>query len=350
MIKKKNTIKDIARMAGVSKGTVDRVLHKRGKVSKTALAKVEKILKEIDFHPNPIARNLKENKVYKICVLIPDDKIDVYWTPAHEGIYEAQKEFIAFGLVVEKFLYHPHNKQDFHKKSMEAIKVKPDLLLMTPLFEQESFQISQTCKEEKIRVALFNNHLNTKTTQSFIGQDLVQSGKIAANLIDKILPSESDIGIIHIDKEPHLLLKEQGFKEYYINQECSHRILDAKDFNSDNQDRFKHDVKQYIRNNPNVAALFITNSKVYMIAEILSKLPKSCVLVGYDLVPKNVSYLKEGKLDFLIHQRPKEQAYLSINYFAEFFLFGKNVPLKNLLPIDIITAQNVDYYLNQSSN
>ena len=36
---KKYTIKDIAQMAGVSKGTVDRVLHKRGKVSEDALKK-----------------------------------------------------------------------------------------------------------------------------------------------------------------------------------------------------------------------------------------------------------------------------------------------------------------------
>src|SRR5690606_21270338 len=37
-------IKDIARMAGVSKGTVDRVLHKRGRVSQASYEKVMKVL------------------------------------------------------------------------------------------------------------------------------------------------------------------------------------------------------------------------------------------------------------------------------------------------------------------
>ena len=41
-------IKDIARLAGVSVGTVDRVLHKRGKVSDKALEKVHAILAQID--------------------------------------------------------------------------------------------------------------------------------------------------------------------------------------------------------------------------------------------------------------------------------------------------------------
>ena len=44
MTKKKYTIKDIAKMAGVSKGTVDRVLHKRGKVSDEAHDKVKRVL------------------------------------------------------------------------------------------------------------------------------------------------------------------------------------------------------------------------------------------------------------------------------------------------------------------
>ena len=49
MIKKKYTIKDIARLADVSKGTVDRVLHRRGKVSKKALEQVTQVLEAIDY-------------------------------------------------------------------------------------------------------------------------------------------------------------------------------------------------------------------------------------------------------------------------------------------------------------
>ncbi|HNX12560.1 MAG TPA: LacI family DNA-binding transcriptional regulator, partial [Paludibacteraceae bacterium] len=40
-------IKDIAVLAGVSEGTVDRVLHNRGEVSKKSKEAVEKVLKEI---------------------------------------------------------------------------------------------------------------------------------------------------------------------------------------------------------------------------------------------------------------------------------------------------------------
>ena len=57
-------IKDIAELSGVSTGTVDRILHERGKVSEDARKKVEKILKEIDYQPNLIARSLALKKKY----------------------------------------------------------------------------------------------------------------------------------------------------------------------------------------------------------------------------------------------------------------------------------------------
>ena len=45
-------IKDIAERAGVSVGTVDRVLHDRPNVSKPAREKVEQALKEMNYQPN----------------------------------------------------------------------------------------------------------------------------------------------------------------------------------------------------------------------------------------------------------------------------------------------------------
>ena len=48
-------IKDIAERAGVSVGTVDRVLHNRPNVSKPAREKVEKALKEMNYQPDEVA-------------------------------------------------------------------------------------------------------------------------------------------------------------------------------------------------------------------------------------------------------------------------------------------------------
>ena len=56
------TIKDIAREAGVSIGTVDRVLHDRGMVSPETKARILDVMKELDYKPNHAAQGLAIRK------------------------------------------------------------------------------------------------------------------------------------------------------------------------------------------------------------------------------------------------------------------------------------------------
>ena len=76
-------------MSGVSTGTVDRILHNRGKVSEEAQKKVEKVLKEIDYHPNLIARSLALKKNYHFITLTPSFAKGEYWDKLCEGIDKA---------------------------------------------------------------------------------------------------------------------------------------------------------------------------------------------------------------------------------------------------------------------
>ena len=54
-ITSKIRIKDIAERAGVSVGTVDRIIHGRGNVSPISMERVQKVLDEINFTPNHYA-------------------------------------------------------------------------------------------------------------------------------------------------------------------------------------------------------------------------------------------------------------------------------------------------------
>lgn len=338
------TIKDIAVLAGVSKGTVDRVLHNRGKVSKKSFDKVDKVIKEIDFEPNAIARNLRINKTYKVCVLIPEEKVDSYWLPAYEGIKEATKEFKAFGILVEQYHYHPFKSASFLSESEKAIAAKPDALLMAPLFHLESLKIIETCNRKKIFVSLFNNRIDVLNTNNFIGQDLYQTGRVAANLVDKITKSDAKIAVIHINEESHMRQKEIGFRDYFKNIKTDKHQVAVCNLVSVDNTNFKKELNFFLKSYPSLSAIFVTNSKVHMVAELLSKKKNKISLIGYDLLAENVAFLNEGIIDFLIHQNPKRQAYLSLFYLAEHFLYGKKIPVKSLLPIDIITKENVNLY------
>ena len=61
------TIKDIAERAGVHRATVDKVLHNRVGVSDEVRMKVQRIIKEMGYTPNPAGRVLqKQGKKYRI--------------------------------------------------------------------------------------------------------------------------------------------------------------------------------------------------------------------------------------------------------------------------------------------
>lgn len=342
---KKHTIKDIAELAGVSKGTVDRVLHRRGKVSSKALAEVERVLKEIDYQPNPIARNLKNNKIYKIGVLLPSPDDDPYWTPAVQGIADAAKEFKPFGLVVNKFFYNPFNRVSFLEKSQEALQTSPNALLMVPIFQKEALDVFTKCQEREILVACNNNFIDTSDGANFIGQDLHQSGRVAASLIDKLIDKNDRSAVLHLNEETNMKLKENGFRNYFQDRKCAPKIKTFSLKTSD-ENAFKIAANDLIKSNPDIKGIFVTNSKTHQFIKAIEDSRKDIVIVGYDLLNENINYLKSGSIDFLIHQKPKRQAYLGVGYIAEHFLFGKEIPTQKLLPIDIITPENVRYYLD----
>ena len=65
------SIKDVARRAGVAPSTVSLVLNNTGYVSEKTREKVEKAMKELDYMPNELARNLYRNKTNIIGIIIP---------------------------------------------------------------------------------------------------------------------------------------------------------------------------------------------------------------------------------------------------------------------------------------
>jgi LacI family transcriptional regulator len=72
MPQRKTRIKDIALLAGVSIGTVDRVIHERGEVAEKTRQKVQKLLKESNYSPNVIAQVLKSKRKFHLVSLLPE--------------------------------------------------------------------------------------------------------------------------------------------------------------------------------------------------------------------------------------------------------------------------------------
>ena len=93
------TIKDIAKLAGVSHGTASNVLNQRGNVSAEKINRVMKAAKELGYTINPQAQLLRKGFSNRISVFIPF-VLKEYYSDFYEGIlYGLEKKNFEVGLI-----------------------------------------------------------------------------------------------------------------------------------------------------------------------------------------------------------------------------------------------------------
>ena len=350
MEKSQVRIKDIAKMAGVSVGTVDRVVNKRGNVSKQTQEKVEEVLKQINYSPNLIARSLGMAKTFKIAVIIPNPDLDPYWGISQTGIDKGIKEWNNHQIRIQTFSFDVKSNLSFLRATEEVLSQNVNAVLVAPIFRLESIAFFKKLQDLKIPYILFNANFPEVSPLCFIGQQLHQSGMVGAELLHFAVPEGGKIAVLHtyedIQTSVHLMEKERGFRQYFKDLNDSKFEIVSLDIRIKEGDLSDHHLSAFLQDEKLRGIFITTSSGAYLTAEILEKLGRHNVkIVGYDLLSQNIEYLKSGKITFLINQNPMRQAFLGINHLANYLLFKKLPPELDFFPLEIVTLQNLPSYL-----
>ena len=85
-MKSRINITQIAKMAGVSKTTVSRVLNNKPDVKAESREKIEELIKKYNYYPNAYAKAVSNKKSYTICAVIPHDASYVFSNPYYSEI------------------------------------------------------------------------------------------------------------------------------------------------------------------------------------------------------------------------------------------------------------------------
>jgi DNA-binding LacI/PurR family transcriptional regulator len=85
------TIKQVADLAGVAVGTVSHVITGSVPVSEPLRLKVQAAIRELDYHPNHVARSLKTSKTRTLGIIVPDMTIP-YFPKVIRGAEAAARE------------------------------------------------------------------------------------------------------------------------------------------------------------------------------------------------------------------------------------------------------------------
>lgn len=91
------TIRDVARLAGVSLGTASKALSGQGRMRPETRRNVEQVAKDIGFHPNDLAQSLHRNRSYTVGI-ISNDNFGRFTFPIVEALEEqlANERFAVF--------------------------------------------------------------------------------------------------------------------------------------------------------------------------------------------------------------------------------------------------------------
>lgn len=340
------TIKEIAKRANVSIGTVDRVLHNRGNVAPEKEKKIRKIIAELNYKPNVYAKALKLSKEYHIGVLMPyEDQDSGYWKLPISGMKEAAQELKIQKVKLRFFHYDRYSEESFLKTAKLVLEKSLDGLLIAPVLMRAMDKLINQIPKT-LPYVFFDSTIPDAECLSFIGQDSFQSGILAAKLLNNLLHTSRSVAVIRILPEDfHIEQRIKGFLSY-MSQVDNIEILTYNVQGDEGQKGFMKINDEIFWNNPNVTGIFVTNALTYHFAEIIQNQNKqdNIRIIGYDLIPQNIHFLKEGVIDFLINQMPKAQGYRGIYTLFRHVVLKEDIQPRIMMPIDILTKENIDYY------
>ena len=352
-IQSKIRIKDIAEMAGVSVGTVDRVIHGRTNVSQRSYEKVQKVLDEINYVPNHYASALASNKTHEFAAILPMHEVDSYWARVEKGLTEGVRKFNDFKISFKIFSYDPFNDESFKTECDNLIASSPDAVIIGPIFNHTIMQNFVTqLADRDIPYALLDSNWPEFDPVTFYGQDSIKSGEFSGRIMQMATSgNDSKIAIFRVMGEGRVASRQQmnrevGFRNYMKEHCPKAEILDVNLYAYD-KEGMKKILRDFFTSHPDVLYALSFNSSIHLVGNFLhTEMPghPHVTLLGYDAVDANVKCVKEGMVDFLVAQHPHDQG---LNCFRTMFnacVLHIKQKRDHYVSIELLTKENIDFY------
>jgi LacI family transcriptional regulator len=337
------TLREIAEAAGISIGTVDRVLHGRGRVSAATKEKVEALIAESDYKPNLVARQLKLNRHYSFACLIPSLGEDSgYWRIAYNGIQKAARELAPFRVSVKKIEFNRYSGASFRENAQQLLAAEYDGLLMAPLLPEASMALLRQFPPD-FPIVFFDAQLPGFSPISRIGQNAFQSGTLAGRMLDALASRKESYCVISTHAEDfHIQKRVEGFLAYFASIGEKRKIGVFECFDIEHKEKREQFLGELLGKNPEIDGIFVTNASAHGVASYVNGASgRHIATVGYDLVPENERLLRAGPLDVILSQRPEYQGYEGVYQLYSHVVLQQEIEKEIIVPIVIFMKENL---------
>lgn len=349
MDEKKITIFDVAALAGVSKGTVDRVLHNRGQVSKQSAEKVRKAIEELNFEPNLYASMLASKKNRVIACLLPESSPGEFWDMICKGCIDGGETLTSLNISTRIITYNQYDSDSFDSAYRKLLSLEPSGVILPPLFKNGAMALTSQLKTRGIPYVYVDTKLEEADYFAYFGMPMYQSGYLCAALLTERLAQDQvkDIVVVRIIRDKSrqsdpTVSRREGFNDYIFSHFPDCRITNLFVDPSCTESVGKS-LKELT---PDKKLVVMFNSRIHLITDYLRKHPSDGRrVIGFDNLEKNVEALRNGDVTFLIAHHTEQQAFQAVTTLADYIVKGKKpVSRDNYAHMDILSRLNIDNY------
>lgn len=346
---KKYTIKDIAALAGVSAGTVDRVIHNRGDVSTDSRIKIEKVLAQLNYPHRNTPILLEPTKQFYILIIIPQHRPDEYWERIESGIENAIRDFLQVKLKVKYLYYDQFDLYSCKSRFNEALSLNADAIIIGPSFYDETVLFASKLFLKNIPYIFVDTAVSNTNPLFFYGPHSFQTGVAQAKLLTMSTEKGKDV-VLFLAKRMgdetaiQSLARANGFISYIKENHPNIKVFSAEYEPMDKNGSPKL-IDAFFQEHTNIGGVAVFNSRAYIIADYLENNNiNDITIVGYETNEKNIAHLKRGTISFIISERPEYQGYKAMQATLRYLLYHKIDEVWNYTPIDILTKETIDFY------
>lgn len=299
------TTKDLAKVAGVSRATVDRVLNGREGVKRETVEKVNAAIEKLGFVRNIAAANLAKGRTYRFLFLLPRSG-DQFHEEILKRIDEAELLFSADMVSTE---VRHIDENDPHQIAAFLGTLSPEqtdgVAIMAPETPQVRDAILRLQERGVPTLPFISNQ--TLTGEHWVGIDNNAAGATAGTLMGRFLPRAPGKLLVIADsiQSRDSLERRLGF-DRVINQTFPHlqALPTLETYGA--EDRARQIISDAFRHQSDIVGAYILSSEARgpLSAIMAARVPDPVVIIAHERTPCTVEALVNGTLDAVITQDP----------------------------------------------
>lgn len=334
----KVTVKSLAEAAGVSRGTVDRVLHNRGAVKPEVALRIKTLAKEYGYVPNRAGRALAAFKTpYKIGTLLPSIG-NRFFDDVIAGIRQASDEFSDLGIEVILKEVQGYAIED-HAAAVDYLIERGCRALClstvdTPLMRDK---INALC-DQGIIVILVNTDVSGTKRLCYVGSDYYKAGATCGGMLS-LFSAVKHFNILIVTGS-HLMLghnlRIEGFKTALTAAKTDFKVIDVVESN-DSDIIAQEQTLKALREHEEINCVYVTGAGVQGVGAALIALGRTDILaIAYDDLYTTKELVSADIIKFIITQQPKRQGYHAVKRAYQALAGQLNAPIEDFITDTII--------------